>query len=111
MASRPILIYWVCNFLTRSSATLPIVSNSALNVLPKVFVAAPAYLKYSRIENLLFSSELVKDSAVVLTVRSSAEKEPIELILPIKFLCRDFCAAAAAAFDFVIDALNSESCL
>jgi hypothetical protein len=49
------------------------VLNSAAKLLPKVFVAPAAYLKYSRIENLFFSREFVKDSAVLLTVFSSAE--------------------------------------
>ena len=48
-----------------------------------------------KFENLFFSSDVVKFSAVVFTVRSSAEKLPILLIELTKFLCRSCCAIEA----------------
>ena len=80
-----------------------IVSNSDLKSLPKVLEDAPANLKYSRIENLFLCKESVKDSAVVFTVLSSAEKAPIEFMLLRRFLCRSLCANAAASLDLEID--------
>ena len=84
-APRPIFIYWVCMSFTRSRATLFNVSNSDLNNLPKVFVAAPVYLKYSLEVNLFFSKALVKDSVLDVTVRIDAWNCPAALMLFIKF--------------------------
>ena len=85
-ASLPILIYWVCIVLTRSSATLPIVLNSVLNNLPKDLVAPPAYLKYSRVENLFRSKESVKASVELLMLVMLASNFPVALILLIRLL-------------------------
>jgi hypothetical protein len=52
---------------------------------------------------LFFSRELVKDSDVVFTLRSSAEKDPIAFTLLRKFLCRSLCASAAAELDLAIE--------
>jgi hypothetical protein len=79
------------------------VSNSDRKVLPNVLVAAPAYLKYSRIENLFFSRESVKASEVVLTVLSSAVNAPVALILFTRFFCRFAWAVAAAELDLATD--------
>jgi hypothetical protein len=81
---------------------LLIVSNSDLNSLPKVFVDAPEYLKYSRIESLFFSKAFVKDSVVVFTVRISAENLPVAFMLFIKFCCRLLATALADAPPFAI---------
>ena len=77
LASRPKRMYCVCKSFTFSLATLLMVSCSVLNNLPKVFVAPPAYLKYSPSENLFLSRLLVKDSVVVLIVLMPAENWPV----------------------------------
>ena len=78
-------MYWVCKSFTRSRATLLSVSNSDLKSLPKVFVAAPVYLKYSLDVNLFFSNALVNDSVLVVTVRIDAWNCPVAFMLFIKF--------------------------
>jgi hypothetical protein len=93
-AERPILIYWVCIVLTRSSATLPIVSNSDLNSLLNVFVEPAANLKYSLVENLFLSKESVNDSVVLFISLMPAENLPVALIELIKLLCKSCCAVA-----------------
>jgi len=65
------------------------VSNSDLNNLPKVLVAPPAYLKYSRVENLLRSKESVNASDVLFISCKLALNLPVLLIeftkLDVKF--------------------------
>ena len=85
LAPLPILIYWVCMSFTRSRATLFNVSNSDLNNLPKVFVAAPVYLKYSLELNLFLSNASVKDSVLDVTLRIDAWNCPVAFMLFIKF--------------------------
>ena len=85
LAPLPIFTYWVCISFTRSRATLFNVSNSDLNSLPKVFVAAPVYLKYSLDVNLFLSKALVKDSVLDVTVRIDAWNFPVAFMLFIKF--------------------------
>ena len=95
LASLPILIYWVCIFLTRSSATCEIVSNSVLNNLPNVLVDPAAYLKYCLMLNLFFSKEFVNASVDVLIVRISAENLPVALIALSRSVCNVRWASAA----------------
>ena len=109
-ASLPSLIYWVCKSLTRSRATLLIVSNSVLKNLPNVLVAAPEYLKYSPIENLFFSREFVKESVVVFTFFIVAENCPVLFMLFISDCCICIEDALAAAPDFAREVWKAEIC-
>ena len=72
LAPLPNLMYWVWISLTRSRATLLIVSNSDLKSFPNVFVAAPVYLKYSLEVNLFLSRASVKCSVLDVTFLSDA---------------------------------------
>ena len=60
-ASRPSFIYCVCNFLTRSSDTFPIVSNSDLNNLPKSLEKLHLPKKYDKeIKNINQLCQIIK---------------------------------------------------
>ena len=77
-------------------------SYSCLNNLLNVFVAPPAYLKYSLVENLFLSNESVKLSAELLIVVRPAENFPVAFTEFIRLLCRFACAFAAAELVFEV---------